>query len=225
MEEGRVTSSSLIAIAPGTEDAARHLGKLHRCSFGVHLVATEFRPLSSHPCLAPLLNENGEFAGNLSRVNITPAIADGIFTEWCAQMDRALQLGVQISHLDSHHHVHTYPRLFPVVKQIQKKYCIRKVRLTRNLYNPGERLPTRLRLAKYFWNLALRSYVPTITTKGFTSFDVFYQLIAAGHSLPDTLELMCHPGAENSAHETALLRTNWKQEFASGAQLISYDLL
>ncbi len=186
---------------------------------------TDFRALSSQPGPVPPPNGNGEFAGNLRRITITPADAGRIFTEWCAQMDRALALGVPVSHIDSHHHVHTHPRLFRIVKQIQKKYRIRKVRLTRNLYSPGEDFPARLRLAKYFWNLALRSYVPTATTAGFTCFETFYQLAAAGHNLPDTLELMCHPGAESCAHETGLLRTNWKQELAPEAQLISYNLL
>ncbi|MGA7652746.1 MAG: ChbG/HpnK family deacetylase, partial [Terracidiphilus sp.] len=218
MEEGRITSATLMANAPAAEEAARRLGELPGCSFGVHLVSTELRPLSSHPGLAPVLNERGEFAGNLRRIKITPAIADGIFTEWCAQIDRALALGVPISHIDSHHHSHTEPRLFPVVKRIQKKYGIRKVRQSRTLYDCGKEPPAQLRVAKRIWNFALRHYVPTTTTKGFTSFETFHRLAAAGYHLPDTLELMCHPGGELFAHETALLRTSWKQELAPEAQ-------
>ena len=225
MEEGRITSATLMANAPAAEEAAQRLARLPGCSFGVHLVGTELRPLSSHPGLAPLLNEKGEFAGNLRRISITPAIANGIFAEWCAQIDRAMALGVPVSHIDSHHHSHTEPRLFRVVKQIQKKYGIRKVRQTMNLYDPGKEPPAQQRVAKQIWNFALKYYVPTTTTKGFTTFDTFHRLAAAGHSLPDTLELMVHPGAEIFAPETALLRTSWKQELAPEAHLINYNQL
>jgi chitin disaccharide deacetylase len=225
MEEGRITSASLMANAPAAEAAALRLGDFPNCSFGIHLVGTELRPLSSHSGLAPLLNEIGEFAGNLRRIPITPEIAEGIFFEWCAQIDRALALGVPISHIDSHHHVHTESRLFTVVKRIQKKYGIRKVRQSRNLYAPGEEPPAKLRLAKGIWNFVLQYYVPTTTTKGFTTFETFHRLATARHSLPDNLELMCHPGAESFAHETALLRSNWREEFTPRAQLISYNSL
>ena len=92
MEEGRVTSATLMTNAPAAEDASRHLGKLPNCSFGVHL-ETDFRALSSQPGPVPPPNGNGEFAGNLRRITITPADAGRIFTEWCAQRDRALALG------------------------------------------------------------------------------------------------------------------------------------
>ena len=120
MEEGRITSATLMANAPAAEEAAQRLARLPRCSFGVHLVGTELRPLSSHPGLAPLLNEKGEFAGNLRRISITPAIANGIFAEWCAQIDRALALGVPVSHIDSHHHSHTEPGCFASSNKFRK---------------------------------------------------------------------------------------------------------
>src|SRR6185312_1140149 len=56
-----------------------------------------------------------------------------ILTEWCAQIGRLRALGVTLSHFDSHHDVHTIADLFPVLKTLQNRYGVRKVRLTRNL--------------------------------------------------------------------------------------------
>ena len=225
MEAGRVTSATLMPNGQAIEDAVRGLRHFPRCSFGVHLVGTEFRPLSSHPGLAPLLNEDGEFAGNLRSIQITPFIAAGMFSEWCAQMDRALALGVPISHIDSHHHVHTEPRLFRMLKQIQKKYRVRKIRISRNVYAPQENPSTQLRLTKNLWNFVLRNYIPTITTDWFTAFWTFYERLKAGLPCAGTIELMCHPGSPLFTAETALLSTNWKQELVPGAEMISYNQL
>lgn len=223
MEEGRVTSATLMMNAPAVEDAARRLRQFPRCSFGIHLVGTEFRPLCSHPGLRPLLNENGEFAGNLRFIPITASMAEGVFAEWCAQMDRALLLGVPVSHIDSHHHVHTEPRLFSTLKKIQRKYGVRKVRITRNLFGPLENPSIRLRTTKRLWNFALRNYLPTATADWFTSFAFFHERRKAGLACGGTVELMCHPGGPGFADETALLSTYWKEELAPSAQLISYN--
>lgn len=225
MEQRRVTSATVMMNAPATEDAAKRLQRYPHCSFGVHLVGTEFKPLTAHPGLAPLLNQNGEFAGNLRRIPITPAIQEGIFAEWCAQMDRALVLGIPISHIDSHHHVHTEPKLLRVLKRIQKRYGVRKIRITWNVFGVDQIVSRQVRMSKFAWNFALRHYIPTITTDAFASFETFHERLLAGKGWNGTIELMCHPGSELFEHETQLLRGNWKQELASNAQLISYNEL
>ena len=226
MEQRRVTSATVMMNAPATADAAKRLHRYPHCSFGVHLVGTEFKPLTAHPGLAPLLNREGEFRGNLHRIPITPAIQEGIFAEWSAQMDRGLALGIPISHLDSHHHVHTEPKLLRVLKRIQKRYGVRKIRITRNVYGVNESVSHQLRMFKFAWNFALRHYIPTTTTDAFTSFETFHERLLAGIGWKGSIELMCHPGNELFARETQLLRGNWKHELASSAaQLISYNEL
>jgi chitin disaccharide deacetylase len=223
MSKGRVTSATLLMSAPGVEDAVSRIGAYRKCSFGVHLNATQFRPLSSHPGLKPLMDESGTFDGNLRRIRITPEIAEGVFAEWNAQIERARAMGVPISHVDSHHHVHTEPALFSALKRIQKKFGIKRVRITRNVFGAGEKVPWRLRASKAAWNFALRNYVPTRTTDGFLSFANFYQLLQSGMRIRGTLELMCHPGGALFVEETELLHGNWRDRFAQDAELISFN--
>jgi predicted glycoside hydrolase/deacetylase ChbG (UPF0249 family) len=225
MEQRRVTSATLMMNAPETEDALVRMRSYPACSFGIHLNGTQFAPLTAHAGLGPLLNDKGEFAGNLKRIPLTAEVREGIFAEWCAQIGRGLAAGVPFSHIDSHQFVHTVPRLFGVLKRIQKKFHIRKVRLTPNLFLPSESNSVRLRASKFAWNFALRHYFPTITVGELGSFLAFYERLQAGHHSKGSIELMCHPGRKKFEAETELLRGNWKETLARDAQLISYNEL
>jgi predicted glycoside hydrolase/deacetylase ChbG (UPF0249 family) len=225
MEQRRVTSATLMMNAPETEDALRRIGKYPYCSIGIHLNSTEFTPLTAHPGLGPLLNEKGDFARKLKHFPLTAEIREGIFAEWCAQIERALAAGVPFSHIYSHEYVHNVPRLFGVFKRVQKRFHIRKVRITLNVFRPYEFRSLRLRASKLVWNFALRHYVPTITTDRFSAFLAFYEQLQAGLKWKGSIELMCHPGRKEFEAETELIRGNWKETLAKNAQLISYNEL
>lgn len=225
MEQRRVTSATLMMNAPATEDALRRIGKYPHCSIGIHLNGTEFTPLTSHPGLAPLLEESGEFSRALRRISLTKEIRASIFAEWSAQIERAQAAGLHFTHIDSHQFVHTLPGLFGVLKRIQKKFHIRKVRLTSNVFGPDERKNLRLRTAKFAWNFALRHYYSTITTDGMAAFLALYQRLRAGLIYEGVLEVMCHPGRVKFDAETELLRGDWRAMLANDDRLISYHEL
>ena len=225
MEKGRVTSATLLTNFPGAESAAREMRNYPHCSFGVHLNVTEFFPLTDHPGLKPLLTASGEFANNIRGIPLSRSVRQGVFAEWSAQVERALALGVPVSHLDGHHHCHTVPGLFGVLKGIQRKFDIRKVRITRNIYSFSEEMPRKLAATKKVWNFALKNWFPTQTTEGFCSFSIFFQRLQARNGLPSTIELMCHPGHENYRKETELLAGPWKDFLPRHARLISYNEL
>ncbi len=228
MQQRRVTSATLMMNAPAIEEAVRRIGSFPYCSFGVHLNVTEFAPLSAHPGLCALLNENGEFAGNARRdpinIPLTAHAREGVYAEWCAQIERAQAFGVPISHLDSHHHVHTRADLFGVLKRVQRRFAIRKVRLRRNVPGPHPTLRNRLHFARHWpWNLTLRHLFATQTTDGFAAFSLFHQRLQAGLGFAGSIELMCHPGRDRFAAETDLLRGPWREMLRESAKLISYN--
>jgi predicted glycoside hydrolase/deacetylase ChbG (UPF0249 family) len=223
---GCVTSATMIMNAPAVESAARQIARYPQASFGIHLNITEFAPLSSHPGLSPLLRPDGrEFSGGARKIDLDKGVREGVLAEWSAQVERALALGVPVSHLDSHHHVHTEPQLFFVLKQVQRKFDIGKVRLTRNIFGPAERQSPLRRGAKWVWNQTLRHCRKTVTTDRFTEFETFYLGLKAGKSWRGDIELMCHPGAPGFARETALLDGSWRQDLAPSAVLINYNML
>jgi predicted glycoside hydrolase/deacetylase ChbG (UPF0249 family) len=224
MDRGHVTSASLLMNAPATEQAIAQIPHYPHLSFGIHLNITEFAPLSRHPGLAPLLSaETGEFSGLARRIKLSRSVREGVFAEWCAQIDRALQRGVPVSHLDSHHHAHTEPALFLTLKRVQRKYGIRKVRITRNVYDKNEAVSPIKKLSKFLWNMALRHFYLTKAVDHFTSFATFFRRIQEGLALEGSLELMCHPGGPGFSEETRLLEGPWQQAVRSAFRLISYN--
>jgi predicted glycoside hydrolase/deacetylase ChbG (UPF0249 family) len=226
MDQGRVTSATLMANAPAFDDAVRRIGKYPDCSFGVHLNLTEFAPLSSHAGLGPLLNEQGDFAGialiNRRDFRWTAALRAGVYAEWSAQIERALAHGVAISHLDSHHHVHTQFGLLGVLKRVRQRSGIPRVRLRRNVGSWTQPMGMARRAANLAWNLTLRHVAGARTTDRFAAFSAFYDQLCCGVAWPGVIELMCHPGSERFAMETALLRGDWRGRMSREARLISY---
>lgn len=229
MEQKRVTSATLMMNGQALEDALGRIGKYPQCSFGIHLNVTQFKPLSSHPGLQPLLNDEGEFTGvgrpSPRNIPLTCSIREGVYAEWCAQIQRALDLGVPISHLDSHHHVHTRASLLGVLKRIQNKFGIRKVRSRRSVSGISRPMRWPRRLRNNSWNFAVRQYVGATTTDGFAAFSTFHERLQAGVGWQGTIELMCHPGRDSYAKETELLQGDWLQRLDPETDLISYNEL
>lgn len=136
MAQGCITSSTILANGPAFDNAILRIRDYPQCSIGVHLNLTEFRPLVAGG-LFPILDGEGCFAGGRIRhIPIGGQLREAIFQEWCAQIERLASLGLRPSHIDSHHHVHTIPALFPVLKRVQRRFGLRKVRITMNIYPP-----------------------------------------------------------------------------------------
>jgi predicted glycoside hydrolase/deacetylase ChbG (UPF0249 family) len=225
MSRRRITSATLIANAPAVEEAVRRVPRGVNCSIGVHLNLTEFHPLTPQKemgILGSCLDEKGCFAGEefLRAAKMTSQLKEEIFTELCLQVEKIRSLGVKISHFDSHNHVHTMPALFPVLKQLQKHFGIRKVRTTWNMFSSP--IPLALVLKKRIWSFALSHCYKTTTTCGFTSFATFYDLARLRVLNQDAVELMVHPGHNQFEKETQLLNTDWDKEILFPIQLINY---
>ena len=216
----------MMANGPSIESACQRVSDFPDCSFGIHLNVTEFRPLISSAKLAPILDVDGNFAGEdgVRGVSINGELADGIFAEFCAQVERLQSLGVSVTHLDSHHHVHTLPKILPVLKKVQKRFNLRKVRITRNIYTDDQMVSKSLAIKKTIYNFWLRHYYRTITTQGFADFRTFYEHSVADRVRFNTVEVMVHPGsvAYGDPGETEILRTPWEDEIGRPVRLISY---
>jgi predicted glycoside hydrolase/deacetylase ChbG (UPF0249 family) len=219
---GRITSATLMANAPAVKPAAAELRKFPGCSFGAHLNLTQFEPIIGGRNAERLTDARGvlsrdvaERAGGLGQMR-------AMYLELCAQVERLLELGVALSHLDSHHHVHSMPHVFPVVKAVQRRYRIRRLRLSKNLYGPTQSYSPALRLKKGLYNWAVRNVWSTSTTDVFTEFLTFHALNPAMPLPFRTAELMVHPGGPASKEETAVLWSEWRSRGPSPIELISY---
>lgn len=227
MQRGTITSATMLSNGPAVGAAAHKLHLFPSCSFGVHLNLTEFEPLcpGSYADLASILDENRCFNGNSIReVKISRAMLRAIFREWCSQIENLMRLGVEPSHLDAHHHVHTIPQLLPVLAALRRRYKIHKVRISRNMYDDSERPGQLLLTKKRVFNFALRT-IGFRTTRIFTDLGTFIRLCAARPPRPGSAELMTHPGSLPRNEEASLLESDWPGRLSYEATLVSYKSL
>lgn len=119
-KEGVITSCTIMTGMPGFEEGVKLLQENPTLSCGVHMTLTCYKPvLNTHKTI---VDENGYFYRRMSPEILEQIDTEEIYLEFCAQIDKAIAHGIDISHLDSHHHVHTMPMLKDVIKRITDKY-------------------------------------------------------------------------------------------------------
>jgi predicted glycoside hydrolase/deacetylase ChbG (UPF0249 family) len=197
IEAGAVTSTTIMATMPGTEDALPRVAALaDRASFGVHLNLCEGRPLTHG---RTLVNGEGEFhrkrALFLRAVSGTLSAAE-VEAEVSAQIARIRDAGVRISHVDGHKHLHQLPVVAGAVARVLPRFGIERVRLTRLRSLAAMVQPARamrellaLRAAGEFRRAGLR--FPSRVA------DLQAIMHVANKALRETngiVELFCHPG-------------------------------
>ena len=133
---GWCSSTTLMANMPGTDEACQ-LAHDHRLleHIGLHLVLDDGPPLSEgiRRC-SRFCDSRGLLAfrrhGITARLDASEKSA--LAAEIRAQIARCRGAGVPVTHVDSHHHVHTQWAICAVVLVIAREEGIPFVRLTRN---------------------------------------------------------------------------------------------
>lgn len=116
-----VTSATMMVNMPGAEDAARLAKENPGLGVGLHFSLTEGRPLSRCPSL---VDERGRFFERgklLRRIAFGAVAAADIEAEFAAQLEKAKALGVKLTHVDSHQHLHMSPWIFRLVYPLLEK--------------------------------------------------------------------------------------------------------
>jgi len=217
MDEGKITSASILANGPAFSDAVRRSHYFPNCSFGLHLNITEFEALHPSDGLRPLLSGAGTFQRTASRWHFSNHLKQAVLAEWTAQFQRLRQAGVEISHIDSHHHMHTRLPLLSCLQQFCTEHAIGRVRI-RHTFNDRNGAP-RWRIDNLLFNRLLRRQFTC--AKEFGPFGGFAS--AQPHFSPGaTVELMLHPGHPSYDHEVRALNQLMDHDFRQKHQCITY---
>ena len=224
MKMRKISSATIMANGTCFEEAVIGSRKNYEdCSFGIHLNLTEFMPITNNQIMydSGLVDGYG-FSGKIRKIKLDKYLKEAIYLELEQQIIKLLDNGIKISHIDSHHHIHTIPKLFFIIKKLQKKFNIKKVRRSMNYYNKFYRVSFGKKLGKHLWNGMMNYYFKTIMTDYFTFAKFFITDIHNCVFRNDfTIELMCHPGSEAHGEETELLYTDWLKKY--DIELISYN--
>jgi chitin disaccharide deacetylase len=215
--DGVLTSTTLMANAPGFDDAVQCARANPKLGVGCHLV------LAGGPSVAPpqdvpsLVDKNGRMPSSLGAfvvgVSCGAIRAEDIDRELRAQIGKIRGAGIEPTHLDTHKHTHAHPRVMEVLAQVAQDLGITRVRKPAEYLRDswrmvcGESGASPKQLAAVAAVRLLSANFDSISKKhGLRSPDTFLGVAATGLLGPEPLchlidtlpegrtEIMLHPG-------------------------------
>ena len=135
-QRGCIRSTSLMPTGSAVEEAAELAKKNPWLGIGIHLTLVAEKPVLPPDEVSTLIDDTGHFhadhvafikkylAGEIDKRELA--------AECEAQIAKVMYLGLNITHLDSHQHLHTLPGVTEICLELMKKYKIHKMRY------PGE---------------------------------------------------------------------------------------
>ncbi len=213
--EGVLNSTSMMMNLRHTTEAVELSKEMPGLNVGVHGNITVGKSLSNPARVSLLVDKNGNFKNSFIKLLWLSLIKPDMFkyqvrTEIKAQIERARDLGINISHIDSHHHIHMIPSIFKIFRSLQKEYAIPRIRFVNE--NPFRTIKT---AESYEWlsdGALLKSIVLSVCALanrmmwGFGTDTYFYSIIHTCKlsrdkfkdiSIPggyDMIEIGIHPG-------------------------------
>ena len=231
-QEGFITSTSLMPSAPCWQEAVRLAKENPRLGIGVHLTLVGGVPsVLPKEQVSSLLDDDGLFLPDyvaFAKRYYSGAVKKAeLEAELRAQLERALESGVNITHIDSHQHTHVLPGINSLVLKLSNEYNIIRVRIPKEgyLFTGGfqtgvGRLIGRSGLSFCADMAALRA-----DSLGLRHPQHFYGMLAGGHlnaqlianilrQLPEGVsEIMTHPGLDSAALGKAFSwQYHWREE-------------
>jgi hopanoid biosynthesis associated protein HpnK len=240
---GVITSTSLMANVAHTEEAAAMAHGAPRLAVGCHTVLIDGSPVLPARQIPSLLNSGGvhfrsgwtQFASAVLRGRVCQ---DEIAAEVRAQIRKLGELGLQLSHVDTHKHVHLLPAILEPVLQAARDCGIRAIR---NPFAPLRPLALcHLLKRPYLWKRytevsLLRTLVQgfrrAVEAHGLVTTDGTFGIVVTGAldqrlfaaiagSIPEgTWELACHPGYLDD--ELRSVRTRLRESRATELEVLT----
>jgi predicted glycoside hydrolase/deacetylase ChbG (UPF0249 family) len=172
---GIVNSTTMMVHTPATEHAVELAKQYPQLRVGIHLTLTFGKPVNQD--VPSLVDENGFFRVDKNYEKNSDVLLEDVRREWEDQIQKFFSFGIRPAHMDSHHHIHAWPFLEPVVKELAQKY----------------NLPVRNAFRRNVEEIPLLS---DVFLDGFYGENVSSHYFANLHQEVEdnvTLEVMCHP--------------------------------
>ena len=208
LRERLITDTTMLANGAYFDEAvilAREEGFLDR--IGIHFNLTEGEPLTGNIAKIADFVTDGHF--NKRYLSAPRALTDlereAIWLELSVQVMRLERAGIRVSHADSHHYIHTYTHIAPIVAALCARHGIRRVRLNRTFDSPERPLVTEGRVDNSFWH------------EGFETTRSFGRLSDVRDGIPAGTEVMVHPDYDRSG--VLIDRTGMRDGWPTGEKL------
>lgn len=233
-QQGCLRSTSLMPTGRAAEEAAELACENPGLGVAVHITLVAEKPVLPPEKVPTLVGPDGYFFPD--HIAFIRQFAAGrirlaeLQAECEAQISRVEQLGVTISHLDSHQHLHVLPKIIDLCLALMKEHNIQKMRLPAEgyLFSGGYPAPFARKIAKCGLTACAQLAARKARRAGVLMPQAFFGMLAGGHmeqkyfsailrSLPEGVsEIMVHPGADNKILGGFYdWQYHWEQELSS----------
>jgi hopanoid biosynthesis associated protein HpnK len=133
-DEGILTAASLLVTGEVFDQAVTLARERPRLATGLHLALCDAAPASPPSAIPDLLAPNGRFPDSPAKTGLGHWIwqrrrRPQLEQEIRAQVERYLDSGLPLDHIDGHHHLHMHPVVFDILMRCIEEYRIPWVRL------------------------------------------------------------------------------------------------
>jgi predicted glycoside hydrolase/deacetylase ChbG (UPF0249 family) len=202
---GRLAGVSLVANGPATATAAGIVAGFPAVPVHLHLNLTEGSPLAEPAGLGAMVTPDGTFLGlrGLTVALVRRRIAAAaVRLEIEAQLARLAVLGVRVTAIDSHHHVHALAPVGEVVAEVAGRNGLRVARSyglvrTRTLGGATRKTALSLLARSTQWAVSGRASLPAGWRPQDGEHDGPFAVASWEPVHPDRrddLTIVCHPG-------------------------------
>ncbi|SMD06232.1 ChbG/HpnK family deacetylase [Sporomusa malonica] len=213
---GCITSTTIMAGAPAFDHATALAADYRKLGIGVHLTLVGGYPTAEPEQISSLVDQEGMFCSKypvfLRKFCSASVRLDDVRRELAAQVQKVLAAGIQVTHLDSHQHMHIVPGIIDVVVDIAREFNIPAIRIPAEpLLFFGGFIPSTGRVIGRSGLSILASLARLKARRARLAVtDHFYGMLAGGsmeelfllniiNSLPNgTTEIMVHPGQDDT---------------------------
>lgn len=216
-EGGCITSTTIMPGGAAFADAAQLAATQPALGVGVHLTLVAERPVADPAAIPSLVDGDGRLSSHypafLARFLRGRVSLAEVRTELAAQVAKAAAVGIRVTHLDSHQHLHVLPGIIEIVLDLADEYEIPALRI------PGEPFLFAGGYPCSASRLLGRTGLSTLAAlarrkarrRGLAVPDHFFGMLAGGNlreeyllaiidRLPDGVsEIMTHPGDDDAA--------------------------
>ena len=217
--EGILTSTSLMAGGDAFDEAVEMARFMPSLGIGVHLTLVGgIKPVLPPSEVPSLTLDNGVFChdyGKLIVRDLEGKISlSEVYAEWDAQIQKIMNTGLPVTHMDGHQHMHMWPHFYPIARDLAKKYHISCMRVPDEDVLFGMKDGHIIRwAAKNGLSLLSRMHRPDLKKNHIRTNDHFFGMLYGGHLSPERFaefilqtkpgitEIMCHPSADTRAME------------------------
>ena len=226
-QQGILTSTSVIACGQAVEDAVSLAKQNPKLGVGVHLTFVEEDPVLNPNEIPSLVTSRecfpASWKGFLARFLTGRIRKEELQKETQAQIAKVFDAGIQPTHIDSHQHLHLWPRVWTSIEPVLKKFDIPAARMvmhemmsdhkgwkSRGLEYLSRRLSSRVQHAGIWYP----KYVAGTSLGGHLTSEIVDRLLS--HIPTGTTELICHPGKNNRELDSCYhWDYQWEEELAA----------